>query len=76
MDSIDRAIAYFGSQTEMAAALGITQPTVSEWLHGVRQVPVERCLQIEEATGGAMRCEELRPDIPWGVLRKRRARKS
>lgn len=64
-----RAIQCLGSQAAMASALGVAQPTISEWLRGVRQVPAERCPQIERATGGAVRCEELRPDVAWDVLR-------
>ncbi len=33
------------------------------------RVPAEHCPAIERATGGAVRCEDLRPDIEWGVLR-------
>ena len=29
----------------------------------------ERCIQIEKATAGAVRCEQLRPDIDWAYLR-------
>ncbi len=31
-------------------------------------VPAEHCPAIERATG--VRCEELRPDVAWSVLRK------
>lgn len=32
-------------------------------------VPAEHCPAIERATGGKVRCEELRPDVAWEVLR-------
>ena len=70
MESIERAIKRLGSQAALAKALGVKQPTISEWLRGDRQVPAERCPDIERATGGAVRCEELRPDVSWGVLRE------
>ena len=35
-----------------------------------RPIPAERCPEIEKATGGAVRCEELRPDVDWAYLRK------
>lgn len=57
----------------MASALGVKQPTVSEWLRGDRRVPAERCPEIERATrerGQPVMCEELRPDVAWGVLRE------
>lgn len=69
MRAIERAIKVLGSQAALATALGVKQPTVSEWLRGDRKVPAERCPQIERATSGAVRCEDLRPDVQWGVLR-------
>lgn len=32
-------------------------------------VPAEHCPAIERATAGAVRCEDLRPDVAWSVLR-------
>ncbi len=43
---------------------------ISQWKTGVRRVPAERCPAIEQATDGAVTCEELRPDVLWSVLRK------
>lgn len=69
MNGIEHAIKWFGSQAAMASALGVTQPTISEWLRGERRVPAERCPQIEKLTAGDVRCEDLRSDVPWAVLR-------
>ena len=69
MDPIAKAVQHLGSQAALAAQLGVTQPTISEWLRGERRVPAERCPQIERATGGIVRCEDLRPDVAWDVLR-------
>lgn len=55
----------------MARILGVKPPTVNQWVNGDRHVPAERCPDIEAATGGAVTCEELRPDISWAVLRRR-----
>jgi DNA-binding transcriptional regulator YdaS (Cro superfamily) len=38
---------------------------VSNWR--ARGVPAERCPDIERVTG--VRCERLRPDVDWDVLR-------
>jgi DNA-binding transcriptional regulator YdaS (Cro superfamily) len=38
------------------------------WKHRGR-VPAEHCPSIERATQGAVRCEQLRPDVEWFVLR-------
>lgn len=40
---------------------------VGNWRH--RGVPAEYCPAIERATRGTVRCEDLRPDIDWAVLR-------
>lgn len=53
----------------LSRALGVSSVVVSMWKTGARQVPAERCPAIERATGGLVRCEDLRPDIEWSVLR-------
>lgn len=62
-----------GRARELAVALGIKDPAnaalIYQWSSGVRVVPAERCPAIERATGGAVRCEELRPDVDWSALR-------
>lgn len=68
--AIDRACNQLGGQTALASALGVSVPTVNQWLHTKRPVPSDRCPAIEKATGGAVRCEELRPDVDWAYLRK------
>jgi DNA-binding transcriptional regulator YdaS (Cro superfamily) len=61
-----------GASARLARAIGVSSVTVSHWVSGHKQVPAERCLAVEAATSGTVRCEELRPDIQWGVLRERR----
>jgi len=48
------AIAAFGSQTKLAAALGLKQPTVSSWT----RIPPEHQLKVEELTRGALLADE------------------
>lgn len=62
MNPIQRAVEQLGSQATLASALGIKQPTVSEWARGERPIPIERCPEIEKATGGAVTRRDLRPD--------------
>lgn len=62
-----------GAQARLAKALEIPAPLLSAWAAGERQVPAERCPGIERATGGKVRCEEMRPDVPWEVLREQAA---
>ena len=55
--------------TLLARAIGVSPVVMSFWRTGARQVPAERCPAIEAATGGLVRCEDLRPDVQWSVLR-------
>lgn len=66
---ISRACELVGGRTAMSRVLQVTPSAVSQWCNGIREVPAERCPLIEQATGGVVRCEDLRPDVAWGVLR-------
>ena len=63
-----------GSISKLAALLGLSVQCVSNWRK--RRVPAEYCPAIERATGGAVRCEQLRPDIDWVVLRRAAPRRA
>ena len=65
--STQTLIEHYGGVTKAAIALGVSQSAVSLWRE--RGIPAERCPAIERATNGAVRCEDLRPDIDWAVLR-------
>lgn len=69
MEPIDRAAEILGSQTALADLLGVSKGAVSQWKDVGRRVPAEYCPLIERATDGKVRCEELRPDVAWDVLR-------
>jgi DNA-binding transcriptional regulator YdaS (Cro superfamily) len=56
-DGLEQAIAAAGSMTALAIALGVTPQSVAGW----DQVPAERCLAVEAATGVPRHV--LRPDI-------------
>lgn len=58
-----------GTVNALAESIGVPAALVSQWKLGVRQVPAERCPAIERATAGAVRCEDLRPDVDWAYLR-------
>ncbi len=72
-DSIRQACNIAGGVTSLAAIIDVKPPTISQWLNGTRQIPAERCPEIEKATNGAVRCESLRPDVDWSVLRESKA---
>src|SRR5208282_2030960 len=54
---LQEAIRAAGGVTELARRIGISQPSVSNW----SQVPAERVLSVEAATGVAR--STLRPDL-------------
>lgn len=70
---IQRACKVCGSGTALASAINKSPQFVSQMVQGGRPVPAELCPVIERVTlerGEVVRCEELRPDVPWGVLRE------
>jgi DNA-binding transcriptional regulator YdaS (Cro superfamily) len=64
-DALDEAIRQTGGTKQLADRLAVTVQVVSNWR--ARGVPAERCPDIERVTG--VRCERLRPDVNWDVLR-------
>ncbi len=71
MEAIRQAADQVGGVTEMAKKLGVSTQAVYQWIRGERQVPAERCPQIERLTAGGIRCEQIRPDVEWSVLREK-----
>jgi len=47
--------------TALCAAIGAHVPDMSRWARGLRDVPIERCLDIETATGGCVTRRDLHP---------------
>lgn len=65
---IGRAIEVAGGITKLARALELSSHTVIyQW--SKTRVPAEKCPDIEALTG--VKCEELRPDVNWAVLRSK-----
>lgn len=59
-----------GGKKLFALKLGVTASYLSRLISGDRSITAERCLQIEEATGGAVTRFDLRPDLPWSQPKK------
>lgn len=74
VDALKRAVELAGGQSALAGKLPhfdgepITPARVWNWVNRDLKSPAEFCPDIEEITG--VRCEELRPDVNWAVLRK------
>jgi DNA-binding transcriptional regulator YdaS (Cro superfamily) len=58
-----RAVLLFASQAEAARAIGVSQPTVCNWLKGVHGLSPENAARIERATRGVVTRAELLPDV-------------
>lgn len=75
MQALDDAIDLFDSTADFARAIGVPSNLPSMWRARGR-VPSDHCPAIERETairGKPVRCESLRPDVDWAVLRKKAA---
>lgn len=70
-DALMRAIEVHGL-AELARRLDVSYQLIQGWAKEDRKfaTPAEYCPLIEKATKGVVRCEELRPDVEWAVLRR------
>lgn len=50
MSALERAISVAGSQEKLAAAIGVSQGLISQWLNGA-QITTKHFPKIEAATG-------------------------
>ena len=51
-------IAYYGSQSKLAARLGVTEGSISQWVCA-DSMPPRRALQVEVDTQGLIRAKNL-----------------
>lgn len=73
MSNIQTAINTAGGAQALAELIAVPAQSVYFWRSGARRVPAEYCPAIERVTG--VRCEDLRPDVEWGVLRVKPTRR-
>lgn len=72
MGALERAIRIVGGGSALAAAIGTSASSPAMWRRR-KCVPAKHCPAIERETrarGEPVPCEELRPDVAWGVLRQ------
>jgi hypothetical protein len=55
----DEAMAYFGNQTKLAAAMGLKQPSIWRW----KKIPPYRQYQLQLITNGDLKMD---PDVAGG----------
>ena len=58
-----------GNASRLARSIGVSLSYFSQMASGYRPISPERAISIEKATTGAVRCEDMRPDIDWAYLR-------
>jgi DNA-binding transcriptional regulator YdaS (Cro superfamily) len=68
---IENAVAIAGGRQALAMQIGLKSSSyIRNWIvRGRGKVPAEYVISIERATNGAVRCEDLRPDVDWQYLR-------
>lgn len=65
---IKKAVSICGNQAALANACGVSQPTVFKWTNGTK-IDAAYIPAIIAATNGAVKPEDLRPDVDWAVIR-------
>jgi len=76
MNNFTTTLEHFGGAAATARALGVTTQAVWQWASGARNIPVQRCVQIEQLTKGAVSRRDLRPNDwkkIWPELERKRA---
>lgn len=71
---IRTACEMFGGVRGFAKAINIAPSAVTNWAIKKNPVPIIRCVEIEELTGGMVTRKQLRPDdwhLIWPELRGR-----
>lgn len=68
---IEKAAEICGGQSRLARAIGVTPAMVHQMITGMRPISAERCIDVERVTCGAVKCEDMRPDLAdrWAYLR-------
>lgn len=72
---IRRACEIVGSLSKLAKLLDVSPSIVHAWATCGRPVPIIRCVEIEELTGGQVTRKQLRPDDwhqIWPDLREKK----
>lgn len=57
----------YGTAIRLADWLDVHKSNISMWASGVREIPEKHCEDIAAFAGDELTCEDLRPDIDWGV---------
>lgn len=67
-DSLDRAIAFYGSQCGLAYALKLNQGNVSLWRSGKRKMLIKYMNEIDSLTRSKISCKSFARDMLKNVV--------
>jgi DNA-binding transcriptional regulator YdaS (Cro superfamily) len=56
-------------RVEFARKCGTTAAYLDQVARGYRRAGESICINIDKETDGAVRCEDVRPDVDWAYLR-------
>lgn len=73
LEAVERACEICGSQTKLAAAVGVSKNTVTRWMRGHFEVSFANAVRIDAATKGRVRVEEFFPNSNLDPIRQRNA---
>ena len=73
MNALTKAIELVGGQAELARKLGTSPQAVNNWLRR-GNVPLEWVPEIVDITNGFVKADELRSDIAWHKVNRRRVK--
>ena len=69
MLGINKAIEICGKQKSLAVLCGVTQQAVNKWAKGGK-MDVKYIPAIIQATNGAVKPKDLRPDVDWETIKQ------
>lgn len=62
---VDIAANHLGGRLALSKKLGLTVSAVGNWCLGLRRIPVDTCVRIEQLTNGNVTRIQLRPNDWW-----------
>lgn len=68
--ALAEACAIVGSQSALAAGVGVSPSMVNQWLKGERPIPADKCAAIERVTEGKVTVDRL-SSAKWLRVRDR-----
>ncbi|MCL2298363.1 MAG: helix-turn-helix domain-containing protein [Proteobacteria bacterium] len=62
-------------QLDYARRCGTTAGYLRKAISVAQKLKLDLCVRLDRASAGAVRCEDLRPDVDWAYLRQSQSQK-